>query len=424
MRPLELCLRHLRPGAAGALLLVTASGSGASAEEALRYPIVDTGQGRCYSEADTIPCPGELDPWSGQDAMSEGRPPSYVDNRDGTISDAVTGLMWTKSRGRRMAWEQTSDAARACRTGGHDDWRVPSVKELYSIIKFDGRRTKDTLDSRPFLDPRYFDFTFARPPLRPIDVQEWSSTHYVGLTMHGADTAFGVNFADGRIKGYPTRRRDGSSTEFYCRFVRGNPDYGKNRFQDNRDSTITDLSTGLTWDRGESRQGLDWPHALAWVAASNQRRHRGHDDWRLPNAKELQSIVDYGRAPGALQESARGPALDPVFDIALVEGPSRYGSFWTSTTLEDGPPDQRFRRAVTIAFGLAMGWMEEPPQSGHRRLLDVHGAGAQRADFKTGDPEEFPFGFGPQGDVVEIRNHVRLVRGGESHLGAPANGGR
>jgi hypothetical protein len=45
-------------------------------------------------------------------------------------------------------------------------------------------------------------------------------------------------------------------------------------------------------------------------------------------------------------------------------------------------------------------------------LLDVHGAGAQRSDPKTGDASAYPHGHEPQGDVVRINNFVRLVRGG------------
>lgn len=37
---------------------------------------------------------------------------------------------------------------------------------------------------------------------REIDAQEWSSTKYVGVTMNHNETVFGVNFIDGRIKGY------------------------------------------------------------------------------------------------------------------------------------------------------------------------------------------------------------------------------
>lgn len=45
-------------------------------------------------------------------------------------------------------------------------------------------------------------------------------------------------------------------------------------------------------------------------------------------------------------------------------------------------------------------------------LLDVHGAGSQRSDPKSGDPSRFPYGRGPQGDVIRINNFVRCVRGG------------
>ena len=43
-------------------------------------------------------------------------------------------------------------------------------------------------------------------------------------------------------------------------------------------------------------------------------------------------------------------------------------------------------------------------------MVDVHGAGAQRSDPKTGDPADYPYGHGPQGDVIRIYNYVRLVR--------------
>ncbi len=53
---------------------------------------------------------------------------------------------------------------------------------------------------------------------------------------------------------------------------------------------------------------------------------------------------------------------------------------------------------------------------GQYNLLDVHGAGSQRSDPKAGDPSQFPRGRGPQGDVIDIYNMVRPVRGGEAKL--------
>jgi hypothetical protein len=53
-----------------------------------------------------------------------------------------------------------------------------------------------------------------------------------------------------------------------------------------------------------------------------------------------------------------------------------------------------------------------PPPLRYRydQFCDVHGAGAQRSDPKTGDPAQFPHGRGPQGDVIRIFNYVRCVR--------------
>jgi hypothetical protein len=73
-----------------------------------------------------------------------------------------------------------------------------------------------------------------------------------------------------------------------------------------------------------------------------------------------------------------------------------------------------------VAFGEALGWMQDP--GGTYQLLDVHGAGAQRSDPKTGDPADYPHGFGPQGDVIRIYNHARCVRGGGVIYAAPGVG--
>jgi hypothetical protein len=54
------------------------------------------------------------------------------------------------------------------------------------------------------------------------------------------------------------------------------------------------------------------------------------------------------------------------------------------------------------------------PQGGDATLMDVHGAGAQRSDPKTGDASDYPTGHGPQGDVIRIDNLARCVRGGEA----------
>lgn len=75
---------------------------------------------------------------TGQDSDYSINPPSYRDNGDGTISDLVTGLMWTQDPGEKMTYAQAVDNAANVRVGGYDDWRLPTIKKLYSLINFSG----------------------------------------------------------------------------------------------------------------------------------------------------------------------------------------------------------------------------------------------------------------------------------------------
>lgn len=97
----------------------------------------------------------------------------------------------------------------------------------------------------PFIDTNYFDFTYGDPDAgeRIIDSQYASVTKYVATTMNGDETVFGVNFADGRIEGYGLSLH-GEDKKFFVIYVRGNPAYGINNFEDNGDGTVTDLSSG------------------------------------------------------------------------------------------------------------------------------------------------------------------------------------
>jgi hypothetical protein len=367
----------------------------------LAYPVVGTGQSQCYDNVRAIaaPLPGQA--FYGQDAQHPGRMPSYRDHDDGTVSDLVTGLTWVKARGEKMSWADAMAGARKCRIGGHDDWRMPTIKELYSLIQFTGE-CHVTAGSKPFLDMNHFEFVYGDPKRgeRMIDCQDWSATEYVGTTMNRQATVFGVNFADGRIKGYPKfDPRQHGPHKLFVRYVRGNPAYGKSNFHDNGNGTVSDRATGLMWSKADSGKGMNWSLALVWVQHLNAKNYLDHNDWRLPDAKELQSLADYSRVP----------AIAPAFQITKLSD-GEYPFFWSSTTHLDGPPDRVAGAAVYLSFGRAPGWMQFPPGSGQLKMLDVHGAGAQRSDPKTGDPKMFPHGRGPQGDVIRIDNFVRLVR--------------
>jgi len=365
------------------------------------YPIVDSNVTTFYGADGVIDAPKAGEPFYGQDATYQLTASDYTDNGDGTITDNVTGLMWesTPYQKKKFTWAQAMqglNAFNAEKLAGHNDWRIPTLKELYSIIQFSGHMSMKPEEMKPFFDNEYFQLMdIINPGDRIIDVQSITSTIYDSHTLGGTTTMFGYNFRDAFVKGYP------STKTFTLYHVRGNKHYGQNLFTDNKDGTITDQATGLMWmvaDSGWFKAGdvkdgtLNWEDALAW---SERLNFAGHSDWRLPNAKELQSIVDYNRSP----DTTDSPAINPIFqstEIVNMAGMKDWGYYWTSTPFGED-------KSIYLSFGRGMGMMGGYP-------MDVHGAGSQRGDLRDGDRNQFTFHDGPQGDEMRTYNLVRAVR--------------
>ncbi|MBN1418331.1 MAG: DUF1566 domain-containing protein [Planctomycetes bacterium] len=101
------------------------------------------------------------------------------------------------------------------------------------------------------------------------------------------------------------------------------------RYVDNGDGTVSDTCTGLVWQKDRADVNGDgaitdqdvvtWQDALKYC---DGLVFAGRDDWRLPNIRELQSIVDYSRTD---------PAIDPVFGAV-----SSHWS-WASSTYVRAP---------------------------------------------------------------------------------------
>lgn len=375
------------------ILLVSASmpaGGETNDKRKRTYTVTDTGQDRCFDNRKEIEYPRQGESFYGQDAQYQTNPPAYRDNGDGTITDLNTGLMWQKSPDFvKRTLSESRTYADSLRLAGHDDWRLPTIKELFSIADFKGNMHTRT----PYIDTRYFDFRYpdTSQGWRDMDAQYRSQTVYTGLTMRGERSVFGFNFADGRIKSYPDGTR-GAGRQ-YVRCVRGKA-YGENDFTDNGDGTVTDHATGLTWMKADSGKTMTWEQALNYAENLN---YAGRDDWRLPDVKELQSIVDYSRAPDARDKQARTAAIDPAFQLSEMES-----WFWTGTThIENGG-------GYYVCFG--QGFSARLHRGGK---MNAHGAGAVRSDPKTGNPAQYSQGKGPQGDEIRIYNYVRCVRGGD-----------
>ena len=375
------------------------------------YPIVGTNQTIYYDDQNEIIAPSIGQAFYGQNADYLGTEPSYTDNGDGTVTDNVTGLMWVQSPDMdsdgdidttdKMTYDEAVAGTETFDLAGYDDWRLPTIKEQYSLIIFSGvdpsgYEGTSTDGLVPFIDNDYFDFAYGDTDAgeRIIDSQYASSNLYVD-----GELLFGVNFADGRIKGYGLQMPFGPGEKtFFVTYVRGNDTYGINYFQNNGDGTISDNSTGLMWTQNDNGEGVNWEDAISYA---ENREIAGYNDWRLPDVKELQSIVDYTRSPGTTNSAS----IDPLFNCTEITNEADqvdYPFYWSSTTHANWSAVAGGGFASYVSFGRAMGYMDY--------WQDVHGAGAQRSDPKSGNPDDYPTGHGPQGDAIRILNYVRCVR--------------
>lgn len=362
------------------------------------YPLAGTSQtGIWDATGNSITASATNDAFYGQDAQFTHTAPVYTKSSDGlTVKDEVTGLTWQKSyekptSGGMYYWAETQtevDILNKQNYGGYSDWRVPTIKELYSLW--------NASVGWPYIDTEYFDIKYT-------DEQDlshaifWSSDKYTGVMGNisangetpGAELAFGVNFGTGHIKSYSIS----VGPKHFVRCVRGNLSYGVNLFQNNNDGTISDIATGLMWQQTDNGSGMDWEHALAYAQTQNTANNLGHNDWRLPNAKELQSLVDYTRSPYATKAANVGPAINALFSCTGIlndGGKADYPYYWTSTS------------AMSMANGsYPSAWYVAVGQAEDGNGENLHGAGAVRFDRKTvgtGEGEE------------RVLNYVRLVR--------------
>ncbi|MDD5255510.1 MAG: DUF1566 domain-containing protein [Candidatus Omnitrophica bacterium] len=196
------------------------------------------------------------------------------------VLDNNTGLMWeVKSPKKgdvnfcedRYNWEDAQKKyikkLNAKKYGGFSDWRMPNKDEIRSIIDY-GR-------TNPAVDTNFF-------PNCQSDLY-WTAIPY----KMQKPFIWGIFFGLGAGICYTPL------SERYVRAVRGGVDkrFGKaetTRFKDNGDGTITDSLTGLMWQKEENER-MDWYSALK---VCKDMRIAGFSDWRLPNLKELNTILN------------------------------------------------------------------------------------------------------------------------------------
>jgi hypothetical protein len=273
------------------------------------HAMLNTDQRGCYDASGReIPCCQ-----TGQDAEMakelEG-PVCRFTSDESVVVDALTELMWIRDAGmvefplmwdEAHAYVQEMDAAEMY---GFKGWRIPSRRELFTLVSHD---TFNPVlpQGGPFINvfPGYY----------------WTSTPCSRLQ----DQAWYVHFGGGRVmKGmkhgsylvWPVRAGEAGAEK--CAFEDRPP---STRYI-SKDSIVTDRLTGLMWSNttGLSKTPIAWEAAFRMVKELNIREYLGFSDWRLPNIRELESLVD---------TDFHSPALDTGHPFKQV-----MDGYWSSTT--------------------------------------------------------------------------------------------
>jgi len=323
-------------------------------------------------------------------------PCRFWDGGDGTVLDLHTGLVWGQATPTAAApWSEAMSDLVAGEVGASDDgvqlvgcradrcdWRPPTVAELSTVIDeapCDLAVTGDVFGTKPCIPPilgytqvaRYWSATFLGPStprrawtidfayaevrpdppetahfVRPVrgGLEDWPSTPPPnGGACQAAKLRAIGDVRACRAAARARALRGGTADLPACdaafagalataeRLAVGPPC----RFLDNGDDTVTDLDTGLTWERKTPAtvgNTDDWPGAMStYLSALNGisdsvfamgQSLAGHHDWRLPSVTELAAIVD--RSASGCRTG--GPCIDPAFGPTGVTLP-----YWTAT---------------------------------------------------------------------------------------------
>jgi len=225
--------------------------------------------------------------------------PYFIDNGDGTVLDTITGLVWQKEDGGEMTIESAFNYCDSLTLGGFSDWRLPTAQEGFSILNMQF--------VNPSLDVAIFSQSAA---------EYWWTSEF----QWNDPTKVWVTNAGGGIGNHPKSETlsAGGVKHFHARCLRSDitPISLSNHFIENIEGTISDLLTGLIWQKTPFSDSLSWENALSYadtLIVGNRV------DWRLPNIKELQSIND---------ETKVNPSLD---NSIFASGNAK--KIWSSTTL-------------------------------------------------------------------------------------------
>ena len=311
-------------------------------------PLPRTGQTECYQSKQTgiIPCTG-----TGQDGDTitgvVWPKPRFADNGNQTMTDRLTGLVWTKDANIAKGltnWQQALDCIsnlNRLNYLGYNDWRLPNIIELESLVN-KGPNLAEWLKQLGFSGVMAEHF-WSSTTYASYTKNSWSINIYGGIvasrSKQDGSYVWPVRNVKSGILSLPktgqTSCHDGLGDVTDCTGTRQDGElqtgtaWPSPRFIDNADQTITDSLTGLIWSKNGKAPGptscapgthKNWQEALDYIKCLNAHSFLGKKEWRLPNRNELASLVNYGSTNISAWLNTQG------FNNVEAD------SYWSSTT--------------------------------------------------------------------------------------------
>lgn len=264
--------------------------------------VLQTGQVKSYTEDGSIVTDGSL---KDDGYYQAGKVRSYSRSGD-VVKDNATGLKWQDNESIQKRWvtqENYDDGNYSDTSGdtattyceetlvleGHNDWRLPSIQELQTLVDNSQYHSSVTQEVFEHISPSY----------------HWSSTTFFGDVR----LARGVYFNDGHSNFFI------KSNNFYVRCVRGALLAPSNLSRSA--DIVSDNTTGLQWQDNSAASStyVTWTEAINYCEKTLDLG--GYDDWRLPNQNELFSIVEY---------TQNGPTINSLFQN-IIES-----LYWSSSS--------------------------------------------------------------------------------------------
>lgn len=255
------------------------------------------------------------------------------DNEKEIVTDNKTALMWqddSTTKTKQMNFADAKNSCEALKLGGYDDWRVPSIEELQTIIDY----SQNPALQKEFVNSSSIYLSSTATIKNNNEVIIWFINNKGNIDN------------DTLRNGYVRCVRGGSFGNFNS-FA----EYQRSGFtRDDKTKIVTDTKTNLQWQDNEAVKltNKKWIDAVRYC---KELKLGGFDNWRLPRIEELQTITDSNRN-------------NPVLNNAFV---NYFDSDYWSSTACASTIDEMW--AVSTMHGSTTSYYNKPPNKRHTRCI-------------------------------------------------------